>query len=358
MKENHTNLNINVEDDRIDIIPVLKKIWNDRIFVLKATLSFFIIGCIIAFLSPVEYTSETTFVPQVSDDQIGANSNLGSIASLAGISLNSANSDNDSYLSPLLYSKIIESEEFSLNLIDEKIIDSKGVNHLLKEYILDLKSDKINYQSPNDVKNTEELNGLDGLIYITEIDFSFINMFKRKFSIELNEKEGYIKVYATDKDPLISSQIVNLVTKNLQQRIINLRTNKIKERLDYSEKQYNLKKKEFEKLQITLADFNDSNKNISTQRFMAQLKKIESEYSLQENVLLSLASEYNNNKIKLNKDTPIFSVLNEISVPVIRTKPNRILITVTYTIFGILVSIAYLLFKIPIIEFAKKFKKI
>ena len=64
-----------------------------------------------------------------------------------------------------------------------------------------------------------------------------------------------------------------------------------------------------------MADFKDSNKNISTARFMSELQKLESEYQLQQNILMTLASEYNNNKIKLNKDTPIFSVIDEVSVP-------------------------------------------
>ena len=38
---------------------------------------------------------------------------------------------------------------------------------------------------------------------------------------------------------------------------------------------------------------------------------------------MSLANEYNSNKIKLNKDTPIFSVLDEVSVPNKRSEPKE-----------------------------------
>ena len=47
----------------------------------------------------------------------------------------------------------------------------------------------------------------------------------------------YIKVKANDKNPFISTQLVTIVTKNLQSRIISLRTNKIKEQLDYSKEE-------------------------------------------------------------------------------------------------------------------------
>jgi LPS O-antigen subunit length determinant protein (WzzB/FepE family) len=78
------------EEDSIDIIALLKKVWRERILIIKTSISFFLIGFLVAILSPVEYTSNTTFVPQVSGDDmsISNRSQLGSLASLAGINLN------------------------------------------------------------------------------------------------------------------------------------------------------------------------------------------------------------------------------------------------------------------------------
>ena len=181
--------------------------------------------------------------------------------------------------------------------------------------------------------------------FISEDDYSIIQVFREKFAIEANKEEGYIKVSAYDKNPFISTQIVKLVTKNLQSNIISLRTNKIKEQLDYSKEQYQKQEEEFNILQNNLAKFKDSNKNISTAVFLSELQKLQSEYELQENILISLASEYNNNKIKLNKNTPIFSVLDEVSVPNKKSKPKRIQIILIYLFFGITFSIIYVLFK-------------
>ena len=193
--------------------------------------------------------------------------------------------------------------------------------------------------------------------FISGDNYSIIQVFKQKFSIEINQKQGYIKVLANDKDAFVSTQLVKLVTKNLQSRIISLRTNKIKEQLDYSKKQYKQKQVEFETLQNSLAEFKDSNKNISTAVFFKELQKLESDYQLQQNILMSLASEYNSNKIKLNKDTPIFSVLDEVSVPNQRSKPNRRLIVLYYVFLGIIISIGYILAKEPFKEIIQKIKE-
>ncbi|MDC1372461.1 hypothetical protein N8298_06760, partial [Flavobacteriaceae bacterium] len=141
---------------------------------------------------------------------------------------------------------------------------------------------------------------------------------------------------------------------NLQSRIIELRTNKIKERLQYSKIQYEIKQTEFNILQNNLAEFKDSNKNISTAKFRSQLQKLESEYLLQENILTTLAGEYNNNKIKLNKNTPIFSVLDEVSVPNNRSAPQRSLIVIIIVTIGVVITISFIILKEQFVNIIKK----
>ena len=338
------------EEDEIDIIALLKTLWIGKKLIVITTILFFIIGCIVALLSPIVYTAQTTFVPQVSEDQMSStNKGLGSLASLAGINLNQGSTNNDSYLSPLLYSKIANSDEFSLKLIKEDLISLNGEKFTLKEYML---SDT--ELENNEVKNKEIIKGYN---FISEQEFNLVSSFKQKFSIVLNSKDGYIEVIAKDKDAFISTQLVKIITKNLQSRIIELRTNKIKQRLEYSKEQYELKQEEFDLLQKKLAEFKDSNKNISTASFMSELQKLESEYQLQQNILMTLASEYNNNKIKLNKNTPIFSVIDEVSVPNQRSEPKRALIALTFMFSGIVLSTLYLLFKDPLIGIIKNIKE-
>ena len=367
MKDNQTNSYNNLEEDSIDIIALLKTVWNGKKIIIKTTAVFFIIGCLVALLSPTVYTSETTFVPQTSDQNSSSTKGLGSLASLAGINLNAeASSSIDNYISPMLYSRITESNEFLITLLNENIIKLNGNQLALKDYLLENKGGfsfigfikkytiGLFKTDNNEVINSEIAERYN---FISDEDFSLINSLRSKFLVETVEKDGYIKVFGYDKDALISTQITTLATKLLQSRIIALRTNKIKAQLIFSKEQYDLKKVEFEKLQNKLAEFKDSNKNISTAKFMAELQKLESEYQLQQNILTNLASEYNNNKIKLNKDTPIFSVLDEVSVPNERSEPKRSLIALIWVFLGVVLSTGYLLVKEPLAELIKNIKE-
>lgn len=370
MKQNQADLNSNLEEDSIDLIAIVKQIWKSRKLIIKASFISFIIGCIVALASPIIYESQTTFVPQTSDQSSSSsiNKNLGSLASLAGINLNAeAASSLDNYISPLLYSKIVESEEFSINLMKEELITLDGDRFSIKDYLLAdqksfsiigfIKKYTIGLFTFGEIKESANNQHLENYNFISEQDYTLVKIIKNKFSIVADEKEGYIKVLAFDKDAFISTQLVKLITKNLQSRIISLRTNKIKEQVDYSREQFRKKQVEFEILQKKLAEFKDSNKNISTAVFLSERQKLESEYQVQYNILITLANEFNHNKIKLNKDTPIFSVLDEVSVPNKRSKPKRKQIVLIFVFFGILISTIFSLTKETFKEIIQKIRE-
>jgi uncharacterized protein involved in exopolysaccharide biosynthesis len=370
MKDNQTNSYNNLEEDSIDFIPLIKKVWFRRKFIIKVTLSFFIIGIIIALLSPEVYTSQTIFVPQVSsnEDMTSSKSGLGSIASLAGLNINSTNLGGDSYISPLLYTKISKSEEFALKVGEEQLINLNGEKYTIREYMSLPNGSLFNFNpiglikkytiglftSKNKEVKSSEIDTTYN--FINGNDFNYIQSFRKKFEIELNQMDGYITVKASDKDAFISTQLVKHITKNLQLKIIKLRTDKIKERLEYSKEQYEVKQNEFDLLQKQLAEFKDSNKNISTASFMSELQKLESEFRLQQSILFNLANVYNNNKIKLNRDTPIFSVIDEVSVPYERAKPKRASMVLQIMIIGVLLSIVFILGKDPLNKIILKLK--
>ena len=369
MREDHSYTNTE-ESNLIDLIYHVKKVWGGRKLIIKLVSVFFVIGCIVALRSPIIYESHTTFVPQISDKNDSSYKGLGSLASLAGITLAAeASSSLDNYVNPLLYSRIVESEEFSINLLKEELIDLNEDRFSIKDYMLvDKKSSNIisfikkytiDLLMSSKTEEEEEVNSklLENYNFISKVDYGLVNAFKGKFSIEPNVKEGYIKVKASDKNAFISTQLVKLITKNLQSKIIFLRTEKIREEVNYSKEQYEQKEVEFGTLQNNLAEFKDSNKNISTAKFRSKLQKLESEYMLQQNILMTLANQYNTNKIKLNKDTPIFSVLDEVSVPNERSSPKRKKIVFIYMFLGVIISIGYLLFKNTLNEIVQKIKE-
>ena len=63
-----------------------------------------------------------------------------------------------------------------------------------------------------------------------------------------------------------------------------------------------------------------------------------------------LATQLEQAKLQVNKDTPVFTVIEPVSVPFERSAPKRSLIVVIWTFLGVVLSTGYILVKDPAIE--------
>ena len=343
------------QEDSIDVIALLTTLWQSRKFIVKTILVFLILGVLISLLSPVKYSASTVFVPQLGSE-VKAPSGLSSLASLAGINLSSGNQGGD--ISPLLYPNLSSNIPFKLALLSAPITEDTSDTLDVQFYLLSQKSG-INILSTIK-KYTIGLPGLlfssdtntsssqSSLISLTEEEEELVEMLSEKYTVSVNEKEGYVAVSALDKNPVIAAELVRIITANLQDEIIQKRLEKVRNNLDFTQNQYNQKKLEFEKIQDRLARFKDRNQNISSSLFLNELERIQAEYSIALNVVTELATQVESAKLRVNKDTPIFSVIDPVTVPTQKEYPKRINIVVLFLFFGFVIASTYILVKQPL----------
>ena len=104
----------------------------------------------------------------------------------------------------------------------------------------------------------------------------------------------------------------------------------------------NEKKVEFNKIQNKLSAFRDKNINLSTEK-LNELNNLQSEYNLIFNIYSELLLKYENKKLEIKRNTPIFTTLEPITIPNERSYPNKVKLTIFITfIFSILFTIIYL----------------
>lgn len=351
----------NPEEDTIDIIALARQLWLGRRWILKTTLFFAILGVFIALFSPVIYTAETTFIPQLNSSKT-TSSSLKGLASLAGIDLSNMEGGSKE-ISPLIYPKLAQATSFKLELLAEPIMykdtlvpletffteTNKGfsVKKLLgtiKKYTIGLPGLLFsNQKEPTSNANTS-------IIRLTAAQEELIKMLKETISVSPNEKEGFLTISAIHEDPLIAAQLTDLVTSKLQEEIIEKRLEKAKHNLLFVQEEYELNNREFQAIQNKLAQFKDRNQNISTARFMSNLQRLEADYSIALNVVQELASQLEQTKIQVNRDTPIFTVIEPVVVPTERSAPKRGLIVSIWLFLGLLLSAGYVLAKEPLQE--------
>ena len=100
----------------------------------------------------------------------------------------------------------------------------------------------------------------------------------------------------------------------------------------------------------------DNNINISSSLFQNKLSRIESELSIAQTVVQQLASQVEQAKLQVNKDTPVFTTIKPVTVPYEKSAPKRSVIVTVFVFLGFIISSGYSLVKEPLIEIIKSIK--
>ena len=348
------------KDDEIDLIAMLKTVFFARRFVIKTTMLFAVLGVILAGVSPIKYTASATFVPQLSEGQ--TNSSLGGLASLAGINLSAIMGSQPQDISPSLYPQIAESIPYRLALLEAKVgsndtsfrdyilAQSGGlaILSLLKKYTIGLPGLLLN-------KQTDDNETLYNTLYqITEEDKELFEFLAQVVSIEVDDQEGLVSISVELADRMVAAQLAQAATNLLQSNIIAFKSQSARNNLDFIEGQFESKRKEFEEVQDSIAVFTDQNLNITSTLYQNQLTRLESKFTVTSSVFQELAGQVEQAKIQVNKDTPIFTIIEPVSVPLERSKPKRTMMVIVWTFLGIVFSVGWVLVKSPLQQITKE----
>ena len=348
------------KDDEIDLIALLKTVFLARRYVLRITTLFAIVGVVVALVSPVSYTATSTFMPQLSEGR--SSSSLGGLASLAGINLSAVMGGEPQEISPSLYPQITKSIPYRLSLLEEPV----GPNDIsMRAYILENASGpsvlstikKYTIGLPGLLfarSDSEDYNSESPLLTINDEDRDLFAYLDQVLTIEVDVTEGLVSLHAELDDRVVAARLAQAATDLLQRNVIAFKSQSARNNLDFIEGQFESKRQEFEKIQDSIAIFKDQNLNITSTLYQNQLTRLESQFSVTSTVFQELAGQVEQAKIQVNKDTPIFTIIEPVSVPLERTKPKRSLIVVIWTLFGGLLAVGWSILKAPAKEIIKE----
>ena len=358
----------NFEEDSIDIIALIKKLWIARTTILKTTLVFLFLGLFIAIFSENQYTASTTFVPINQGKSSGGS--LSGLASLAGINLSGAASDTK--ISPELYPEIFSSIPFQMELLNTPLsiegqespvsykeyytsIYSPGLLGNLKKYTIGLPSvifSALKSDSIDDNIVFEE----NQLIRLSSIDRRLTRQLEKQLLLTVNAKEGYITIAVTLPEAAASAQMAQKAQTLLQDYALKFQTQKSIEEFNFIEDRFQEKENEFNKIKIDLARFQDQNSAINTALGKTKLLQLQSQYNLVFAVYSELAKQLETQRLQVKKDTPIFTVLKPVTIPSEKAAPKRALILVVYLFLGFVLSLGYVLVKEPLQNILKEIR--
>jgi len=362
------------EEQEIDLVELIQRMWVNRKLILKVTGVFFVLGLLVALLSSKAYTAGCDVVPQTSDS--GAASRMSSLAALAGINLNQM--QDVKTLSPYVYENILNSATFRKELMHTKLnyekadrpvsfyeyntseeFNKPGLGKIIMKYTIGLPFlilNAIRGEQPEpdytDVAAGE--NGGPRIETMTKEEFECNKMLSQCISMTLDDKNGYLSISVTMPEAVVAAEMAQATVTLLQKYITEFKIEKVQSNLDFVQERYNEAKANFEDIQDRRARFRDANQNTTRYSARTQLEKLDAEYTLAMNLYSELATQLEQAKINVKETTPILTVINPVTIPLQKSKPRRAMILFGWTFFGVLFGIGAILLLPSVAEITGK----
>lgn len=339
-----------IKDDEIDLIALAHTIWDNRKTIWYSIAVAVVIGLMVAIFSPVKYTASATILPQAEGKtDLGG---LGGLASMAGINLGSM-MGSASGIQPDLYPRVINSYPFLNELVhqpfdfeeedapksiyEQRLQDSiPGFGATVMKYTLRLPwtiKDALMGEDKNISGGVAGPAAID-VTRLSEEETEILKSMTEVVTVSVDDETGLVTIGAELDEPLLTAQVTQKTVELLQKYIIEYKTRQATQNLEFIEARLKEKKAEFETAREAFFEYRDRNRNIIEERTNIRYQELSDAYNLASQVYQSLAEQKEQAEIAVKKDTPAFSIIEPVKVPIEKSAPKRSMIMVVSVFLG------------------------
>lgn len=336
------------DEEGIDIMALVKQLWDGRKTVIITTCIFIALGFVAALTMKRTYSVSTVMVPQVGGSK---SSSLSSLASLAGIDLSSGSSGAE--LSPLIYPQIVNSVPFRKELMYTPIhyakvdtavsmftynieIAKPTVIENVKKYTIGLPGvimKAIRKEKPDIVLPAGGADDTPKPLVLSKDEVKVLKAVSESVSLSVDKKEGYITLNVVGSEPIQTAELAMKAQQLLQEEITRFRIEKSQSELEYIQARYDEMKAEAESYQEQLARITDKTQNVTTTKDRIEHDRIQSKYNTANSIYSELSKQLEQAKLQVKRDTPVLTVIQPVTVPD-RPSNSRAKTLIVWTFFG------------------------
>ena len=356
MSEKKTEVN-----EGIDLMEVIKQIWAGRKTVMLFIVAGFLLAVVVVVVTPKQYQTQVKLLAETGSKN-GSGGLLGQLGGMSGLNLGGLSglmggSASEDALTPELYPDVVKSTPFLLEVLGKKVTESKhGVTMTVADYLSLysktpfsgftglFKGQPVAVSFPKTVGSSGTSNGMlkltkdqkdlaDGLADIISLNVA---------STTTSLTGGGSKVITVSielQDPQVSAQLADSVVGCLKNYIISYNTGKAKKDLDFVKARFLEARDRYYATQQALASHNDRNLNVITSSANMSKERLSTENALASNIYNSMAQVMEQAKLKVQDQTPVFTVIEPAKVPLIKSKPKGVIIAMGLMFVGAFIGV-------------------
>lgn len=335
----------------IDWVALARRLGKERRFLLKTVLASVVLALIVAFSLPKEYTTTVKLAPEAESVSRSMQS-LGGLAAIAGIDMNASHTSDA--LSPGLYPDVVKSTPFLLNLFPVAVGEGNQKDSLsLYDYMRSHQQKAWwGYVIEAPLKglawlialfsDTPEPAGAVDPFRLTREQEEVVKSLQNRISISVDKKTYIITLSVKMQNAFVSAGLTAVILAKLQDYITSYRTQKEKNNLAFSRKVCREARDAYYKAQQAYAAFEDANRNIASSSYRTEQERLRNEMTLTFNIYNTLAQKLEQDKLRVQEQTPVYTVIEPATVPLHPSSPRKLVILLGFVCLGLLGSIGYL----------------
>lgn len=302
----------------------LKKNWKKLIWWAAGG---FVLGCLVALSTPHKFMCVAKLAPELSST---ATSRLSSMASLVGLSASSMGSTDAIY--PMVYPDLVGSPEFVAKLFTMPVtfMDKKDtVNTDLYDYMLNYGKKsvagavlgapmKLVSWAAGLVKGEEDEEPDDAPVdpsCFTKKQGRVYRALQKCIKAEVDKKTMIVTVKTTFDDRYIGADLCRNVVQHLKDFVVDYRTEKAVENLEYCRTVCDQVREEYLTAQTRYARYVDSHQGLSSMNATAEVERLRNESSLKYQLYSSAAQSLQAAEARVQQDKPVFAEIVTPTVP-------------------------------------------
>ena len=354
MQENQINNQYNDEQE-IDIMEMISKLWKKRSMIIKWCVVGAVIGLVVGFSIPKTYTAGVTLAPEL---QQRTSTGVSSIASMMGVNLN----NSVDAISVEMFPDVVHSTPFIVELFDlpvtferkDSVITTTLVEYM-KEYqkspwwsaVMAFPFKVLGWCIDLVTPDKDEEESRDFVLDPTNLpkkERGVVKFFANNIMINVDKKTNKTSMSLQMQDPLVVATVMDAVTENLKAYMSRYRTSKARQDVENLTVICEQRKADYYKAQQNYAKYIDANKNVILQSANAERERLQQEMNLAYQVYSQVATQLEGARIQAEQAKPVFVIIENVKVPIRKTAPSKAKLLIIFTFLTGCISAAWVLF--------------
>ena len=259
---------------------------------------------------------------------------IGSIAASFGFDLSDMQTSDA--ITPLLYPDLMDDNGFVTSMFNIQVRDAEGeIKTTYYDYLKNHQKDAwfkyplhwIKELLPKDADSNEENVAFDPYD-LSRADNDIAEAIRGNIKISIDKKTGVITIVTKAQDKLICKTLADSVMSQLQEFIIDYRTNKARNDYEYYKKLVADAKSDYETVRRKYGATSDANMEVTMKSMELLLTDLENDMQLKFNTYTTMCTQLEAAKAKVQDRTPAFTIIEGAAVPVKPAGPKRMIFVI------------------------------